>query len=118
MTTQTNTMIDLQQLAALIDKLKPDIVGATGAIIAAWHGRKDGEIDGKIDFSIYVISGLVSVHFCTNLVIDTLNLHASHAPAVGFLIGMFSGSFFATIRRAFKKADVWGLIRSRFGGPR
>lgn len=118
MTTQTNSMFDLSHLFAFFDRFKPDIVGVIGAIIAAWHSRKGGEIAGKSDFVVYVISGLISVHFLTTPVIDLLKLSVSHAPAVGFLIGMFSGSLFAAIRRALKKADLWGLIRSRFGGPK
>ncbi len=118
MTTQTQKMFDLNQLFALFERWKPDIIGVIGAIIAAWHGHKDGEIVGKTDFIVYVTSGLVSVHFLTQPVIDLMHLSASHTPAVGFLIGMFSGSFFAAIRRAIRKADFWGLIRSRFGGPR
>ena len=118
MTTQTNSMFDLSHLFAFFDRFRTDIVGVTGAIIAAWYGWKGGEISGKADFVVYVISGLISVHFLTTPVIDLLNLSISHAPAVGFLIGMFSGSLFAAVRRAFKKADLWGLIRSRFGGPK
>lgn len=110
-------MIDpLSLIVAFIERYKPDIVGVIGAIIAAWHGRKGGEITGKTDFVVYVISGLVSVHFLTQPLIDLLHLSNSHAPAVGFLVGMFSGSLFAAIRRALRKADIWGLIRSRFGG--
>ena len=112
-------MIDpLSLIVAFIERYKPDIVGVIGAIIAAWHGRKGGEITGKTDFVVYVISGLVSVHFLTQPVIDLLHLSNSHAPAVGFLVGMFSGSLFAAIRRALRNADIWGLIRSRLGGPR
>ena len=117
MTTQSLPMIDpLSLIVAFIERYKPDIVGVIGAIIAAWHGRKGGEITGKTDFVVYVISGLVSVHFLTQPVIDLLHLSNSHSPAVGFLVGMFSGSLFAAIRRALRKADIWGLIRSRFGG--
>ena len=118
MTTQTKAMFDLNQLFALLERWKPDIIGVIGAIIAAWHGHKDKEIVGKTDFIVYVVSGLVSVHFLTQPIIDLLHLSLSHTPAVGFLVGMFSGSLFAAIRRAIRKADIWGLIRSRFGGPR
>ena len=107
-------MFDLSQLLSFIDKIKPDIVGVLGAIISAWHGRR--EIVGKIDFVVYVTGGLISVHVLTEPVIDILHLSPGHAPAVGFLIGMFSGSFFAAIRRALKKADLWSLIKSRLGG--
>lgn len=118
MTTQTRAMFDLNQLFALFERWKPDIIGVIGAIIAAWHGHKDREIVGKTDFIVYVVSGLISVHFLTQPVIDLMHLSVSHTPAVGFLIGMFSGSLFAAIRRAIRKADIWGLIRSRFGGPK
>ena len=116
MSTSSHTMFDPNQLYTLYERLKPDIIGVIGAMIAAWHGAKDGEIAGKVDFIIYVVSGLVSVHFLTRPVIDLFGLSHIHVPAVGFLIGMFSGSLFAAIRRALRKADIWGLIRSRFGG--
>ena len=98
----------------LVERFKPDVVGALGAIISAWYGR--AELAGKMDFAVYVIAGLANVHFLTGPAMYWLNIPASHAPAVGFVIGMFGGSLFAAIRRMFANADLWALIKSRFGG--
>ena len=35
---------------------------------------------------------------------------------IGFLLGTFGGSLLAAINRAIKAADLWALIRQRFGG--
>jgi len=35
---------------------------------------------------------------------------------IGFLLGAFGGSLLAAINRAIKSADLWALIRQRFGG--
>jgi hypothetical protein len=36
---------------------------------------------------------------------------------VGFLLGTFGGSLIAAVMRAIKAADLWSVIRSKFGGP-
>ena len=38
------------------------------------------------------------------------------AIVVGGLLGTFGGSLLAAINRAIKAADLWALIRQRFGG--
>ena len=101
-------------LMSIYERFKPDFVGALGAIISAWYGRAD--IAGKWDFLVYVIAGLANVHFLTDPAMYYLNIPKSHSPAVGFVIGMFGGSLFAAVRRMFASADLWGLIKSRFGG--
>lgn len=101
-------------LINLYERFKPDCVGALGAIISAWYGRSD--LVSKLDFLVYVVAGLANVHFLTDPAMYWLNIPASHSPAVGFVIGMFGGSLFAAIRRMFASADLWALIRSRFGG--
>ncbi|MDW9402588.1 MFS transporter, partial [Pseudomonas soli] len=35
---------------------------------------------------------------------------------VGFLLGTFGGSLLTAVNRAIKAADLWALIRQRFGG--
>ncbi len=101
-------------LINLYERFKPDCVGALGAIISAWYGRSD--LVSKLDFLVYVVAGLANVHFLTDPAMYWLNIPSSHSPAVGFVIGMFGGSLFAAIRRMFASADLWALIRSRFGG--
>ena len=116
MTTQKNIMIDFQQLTELINKLKPDIVGTVGALIAAIHSRKENK--DKIDFIVFVASGMLCVNLFTDLAVSMLNLQQSNAPSIGFVIGLFSGSLIASIWRSLSKIDWVEIIRSRFGGPR
>jgi hypothetical protein len=40
----------------------------------------------------------------------------SDVAGVGFLLGAFGGSLMTAINRAIKAADLWALIRQRFGG--
>lgn len=116
MTTKKYTMIDFQQLSELINKLKPDIVGTVGALIAAIHSRKENK--DKIDFIVFVASGMLCVNLFTDLAVSMLNLQQSNAPSIGFVIGLFSGSLIASIWRSLSKIDWAEIIRSRFGGPR
>jgi len=40
----------------------------------------------------------------------------SKVAGVGFLLGTFGGSIMTAINRAINAADLWSVIRSRFGG--
>lgn len=98
----------------LFERFKPDIVGVIGTIIAAWYGRS--EIAGKMDFFVYVISGIANVHLFTAPAMHYLSISQNQAPTVGFVIGLFGGSVCAMIRRGLSNADLWSLIKSKFGG--
>lgn len=89
-------------------------LGALGAFIAAWAQRKT--LVTFWDFVIYVVAGAAFSQWCTSLVILWLDKLKDHSAGVGFLLGMFGGSIAAMIFRTLSTMDLWGLIRSKFGG--
>ena len=101
-------------LINIYERFKPDFVGVIGTIISAWYGRAD--LNGKMDFCVYVISGIANVHFFTTPAMHYLSIRSDQAPTVGFVIGLFGGSVCAMIRRALTNADLWTLIKNRLGG--
>jgi hypothetical protein len=101
----------------LLNKLDWMIAGLFGALVATrWH--KDDLTDRKA-WLLFLFTGMACAHYLTGLVSTYFSIVEPRSVAgVGFLLGTFGGSLIAAITRAIKAADLWSVIRSRFGGPK
>jgi paired small multidrug resistance pump len=89
--------------------------GLLGALIASWWHRED--LADKKAWIIFVITGASCALYLTGMVSSYFGItDPSNVAGVGFLLGTFGGSLMAAINRAIKTADLWALIRSKFGG--
>ncbi|HCL52477.1 MFS transporter [Pseudomonas fulva] len=100
----------------LLDKLDWAIAGLLGALVATrWH--KDDLTDRKA-WILFLLTGMACAHYLTGMVSAYFGIVEPRSVAgVGFLLGTFGGSLIAAVTRAIKAADLWSVIRSKFGGP-
>lgn len=105
----------LQRLLDKIDRFELLIAGLVGAVVASgWH--KDDLSDWRA-WLIFLITGIACSLYLTSMVSTYLGVTEPKIVAgIGFLLGTFGGSLLAAINRAIKVADLWALIRQRFGG--
>jgi paired small multidrug resistance pump len=102
-------------LHRLFDKAEWLIAGLIGAIVASWW-HKDGLTDWRA-WAIFLVTGVACSLYLTGMVSAYLGVtEPSIVAGIGFLLGTFGGSLLAAINRAIKAADLWALIRQRFGG--
>jgi hypothetical protein len=89
--------------------------GLIGALIASWWHRED--LTDKKAWLIFVSTGVSCALYLTGMVSTYFGITDPRSVAgVGFLLGTFGGSLLAAINRAINAADLWAIIRSRFGG--
>ncbi|MBD1555026.1 MFS transporter [Pseudomonas typographi] len=99
----------------LLDKLDWVVAGLVGAVIASWWHKED--LTSWRAWVIFLITGVACSLYLTGIVSTYLRVvEPSNVAGVGFLLGTFGGSLMAAINRAIKTADLWSLIRQRFGG--
>lgn len=100
----------------LLDKFDLAIAGLMGALIATrWH--KDDLLDRK-SWLLFLLTGMACAHYLTGMTSSYFDIVEPRSVAgVGFLLGTFGGSLIAAIIRAIKAADLWAVIKSKFGGP-
>ncbi|NWB47092.1 MFS transporter [Pseudomonas gingeri] len=105
----------LQRLLDKIDRFELLIAGFVGAVVASWW-HKDDLTDWRA-WLIFLITGMACSIYLTSMVSTYLGVTEPKIVAgIGFLLGAFGGSLLAAINRAIKSADLWALIRQRFGG--
>lgn len=105
----------LQRLLDKIDRFELLIAGLIGAVVASWW-HKDDLSDWRA-WMVFLITGVACSLYLTSMVSAYLNVTEPKIVAgIGFLLGTFGGSLLAAINRAIKAADLWALIRQRFGG--
>ncbi|MBT9268571.1 MFS transporter [Pseudomonas sp. MG-9] len=105
----------LQRLLDKFDRLELLIAGLVGAVVASWW-HKDDLTDWRA-WLIFITTGLACAVYLTGMVSAYLGVTEPNiVVGVGFLLGTFGGSLLAAINRAIKAADLWALIRQRFGG--
>lgn len=92
----------------------PGLVGAAVAAFAVPSQRQ--ELTGKLDIALFLLSGGAIAHYMTVPVSIYFQLDPSSVGGIGFLLGAFGGAIFTAIMRAIKAADLWALLKSRFGG--
>lgn len=91
------------------------LAGLIGALISSWWHKDD--LADKKAWLIFVTSGACSALYLTGMVSSYFGItDPNNVAGVGFLLGTFGGSLMAAINRAIKAADLWALIRSKFGG--
>ncbi|QOE32793.1 holin class III [Achromobacter phage Mano] len=105
-----------QDIQELLQSLKWAFAGLIGAMIVS-RFHKD-ELTSKTDYFVFVASGAAIAHFLTGAVAAWFGFDASSAGAIGFLLGAFGGSLMQAVVRSIKAADLWGLVKARFGGPK
>lgn len=99
----------------LLDKADLFFAGLIGAIVASWW-HKDDLTDWRA-WMIFLVTGVACSLYLTGMVSTRLGIiEPNNVAGVGFLLGTFGGSLMAAINRAIKAADLWALIRSKFGG--
>ncbi|WP_080406738.1 MFS transporter [Burkholderia ubonensis] len=74
------------------------------------------ELKTKRGFAVFVFTGVVCGYFLTVPTIRYFHINQDSAGGVGFLLGAFGGSLISAVLRAIKEADLWALVKSRFGG--
>lgn len=99
-----------------LNYLKWAIAGFFGAVISARFHRD--EIKDRRDYAMFLVSGVLIAHYLTGLVSTYLQFEPGTAGGVGFLLGAFGGSVMQAIVRAIRGADIWALLKARFGGGR
>jgi protein-S-isoprenylcysteine O-methyltransferase Ste14 len=105
----------LQRLLDKLDRFELLIAGLIGAVVASWW-HKDDLSDWRA-WLVFLITGVACSLYLTSMVSTYLNVTEPKIVAgIGFLLGTFGGSLLAAINRAIKAADLWALIRQRFGG--
>ena len=105
----------LQRLLDKIDRFELLIAGLIGAVVASWW-HKDDLSDWRA-WMVFLVTGVACSLYLTSMVSAYLNVTEPKIVAgIGFLLGTFGGSLLAAINRAIKAADLWALIRQRFGG--
>lgn len=99
----------------MLDKAEWIIAGLFGAIVASWW-HKDDLTDWKA-WVVFLITGVACALYLTGIVSTYLVItDPSNVAGVGFLLGAFGGSLMTAVNRAIKAADLWALVRSKFGG--
>lgn len=100
-------------LEYLIVKFQLAIAGFFGALVVSRY-QKDAK--SKTDVVIFVLSGAAIAHYLSAPVSHYLKFAEDSLGGIGFLLGMFGGAIILAILRALEAADLWSLIKSRFGG--
>lgn len=107
----------MESFHRLLEQFEWFIAGLLGAVAAAWWHKEDFASPKGV--AIFLFSGALCAHYLTGLVSGYFGIIEPRSVAgVGFLIGAFGGSLICAITRAIKTADLWEIIRQRFGGGR
>jgi hypothetical protein len=69
-------------------------------------------------FVVFVFTGVTCGYFLTMPALHYFHISPESAGGIGFLLGAFGGSMISAVLRAFNEADLWALVKSRFGGDR
>lgn len=105
----------MEFLRQMLDKAEWALAGLLGGLVAT-RFHKDDLTDRKA-WLLFLFTGMACAHYLTGMVSDYLGVTEPRSVAgVGFLLGTFGGSLMAAIHRAIKAADIWALIRQKFGG--
>lgn len=89
------------------------IAALFGAVVALpFHD----ELKTRNGFAMFIFTGVACGYFLTVPVMGYFHMNPESAGGVGFLLGAFGGSMLSAIIRFAKEADLWQLVRDRFGG--
>ncbi|MCO8160715.1 MFS transporter [Pseudomonas sp. 21LCFQ010] len=105
----------MEFLHRLFDKAEWALAGLIGAVVASWWHKDD--LTSLRAWVIFLVTGVACALYLTGMVSDYLGVtEPNNVAGVGFLLGSFGGAAMAAIHRAIKAADLWALIRQKFGG--
>lgn len=105
----------MEFVGRIVEKVDILIAGLIGAMVASWWHKAD--IGNWKAWVIFMITGIACAWYLTSMVSDHFSItDPSKVAGVGFLLGAFGGSIMTAIHRAINAADLWSVIRSRFGG--
>lgn len=96
-----------------IEQFELLLAGLIGAIVA-FPFQKD--LKSFSSLIIFFVTGAACAHYLTGLAAKFFEIEPSSAGGVGFLLGAFGGSLIAAVVRMLQTADIWSVIKSRFGG--
>lgn len=103
----------MELLNKLLSNLEWAIAGLIGALLAApFHA----EVKTPAERAWFALTGMFCAYWLTGLVSTYFSIDPAVAGGVGFLLGAFGGSMLAAIIKAIKAADLWALLKQRFGG--
>jgi hypothetical protein len=89
------------------------IAALFGALVAMpFHD----ELKTRKGFVVFVLTGVACGYFLTGMTIRYFHINPESAGGVGFLLGAFGGSMISAVIRSIKEADLWALVKARFGG--
>lgn len=108
--------MDWNTFSEFLTSLKWSVAGFFGALISA-RFHKD-EIQNRADYIMFLVSGVLIAHYTTGMVAKYLEFGPETAGGVGFLLGAFGGSLLQAVVRAIRAADLWAIIKERFGGSK
>ncbi len=74
------------------------------------------DIDSLPKRAFAIAASSTGANYITPLAIDHFHISPMHSGAVAFLIGLFGLSMVQAVIRGLSNADLWALIRQRFGG--
>lgn len=103
----------MQNFERFLDNIGWLFAGMIGALVAVPFHEDVKSIKARIWF---VCSGAACAYFTTGLVSRYYDIEPALSGSVGFLIGAFGGSLVAAGIRALRAADIWSIVKSRFGG--
>lgn len=99
-----------------MDKFPPFlgvVVSATIGAIASLPFHKEIDTLPKRAFAVAVSAA--GANYIAPLAIEYFHITPTQSGGIAFLIGLFGLSMVQAVMRGFTNADLWGLIRSRFG---
>ncbi len=106
-------MDKLEQLLRVFSEGKWAVAGFIGALVSMPFQKDVNTAKEKI---VFVFSGSAYSYYLTGFVCDYFKMELSSAGGIGFLLGAFGGSMTAAILKAIEGADIWSLVKKRFGG--
>lgn len=104
----------IEKILAWLEWAIPGFFGA--AFVYAVVPAQRQEMSSKKDVMLFLLSGGVVSHFLTPLATWWLHPNPDSVGGIGFLLGAFGGALCTAIMRGIKAADLWALVRARFGG--
>lgn len=106
-------MDKLEQFIKLLADGKWAVAGFIGALVSMPFQKDVNSAREKI---VFVFSGSAYSYYLTGMVCEYFNTSPSSAGGIGFLLGAFGGSLTSAILKAIESADIWSLVKKRFGG--
>lgn len=105
----------MELLHRLLEKTELLLAGGLGVVVASWWHKDD--LTSLRAWIIFLVTGVSCALYLTSMVSGYLGIaDPDKVAGIGFLLGAFGGSLLTAINRAIKAADLWALIRQKFGG--